>query len=360
MRYPVMEIDLQKIDENARRALLSCRAHGVEPVGVTKVCCAQPEVAQTMVDAGFTMLADSRLENLERIAHINVPKMLLRLPMPSDAERTVRLADYSLISENRTAVALSDAAVKQGKEHGVVLMLELGDLREGCPDEASLLTLAKKCVELPGLTIQGVGANLICYGGAMPSVENQRRLVNAKEMLERELNISLPWVSGGNSAVENMMMKNELPKGVNQIRVGAMIHVGIGLMDWAIEGYHTDAYTIKAEVIERGRKPSMPYGNIGTDAFGQRHSWVDRGELERAIVALGRADCDIDSLTPVDPGIEILGASSDHLILDLSRSAEQYSVGDEIAFTAGYVCVLRASLSPYVEKICLPRKDDQR
>lgn len=356
MRYPVMEIDLNKIYENARRTLNSCRAHGVEPVGVTKVCCAEPAVAQTMVDAGFTMLADSRVENLQRIAHIEVPKMLLRLPMPSDAERTVELADCSLLSENRTAVALSEAAVKQHKKHGVVLMLELGDLREGCPDERALLDLARTCADLPGLEIRGVGANLICYGGAMPSVENQTRLVAAKNQIERELSITIPWVSGGNSAVENMMSRGDLPKGVNQIRAGAMIHVGIGLMDWPIEGYHTDAYVLKAEVIERNRKPTMPYGEIGTDAFGKEHAWIDRGEIDRALIALGRADCEIDALTPIDPGIGILGGSSDHLILDLSKSDKEYRVGDEIAFAAGYVCVLRASLSSYVQKICLPRK----
>ena len=355
MRYPCLEINLQKIYENSRHALESCRAHGVEPVGVTKVCCAEPAVAQTMVDAGFNMLGDSRLQNLERIAHIAIPKMLLRLPMPSEAGHAVRLADVSLISEIHTAAALSGAAVEQGKKHGVILMLELGDLREGCADNQALLALAKACIRLPGIKMLGVGGNLICYGGATPSAENQSRLIEVRDWLEHKLDIRLPLVSGGNSAVENLMTRGALPAGVNQLRVGAMIHAGIGLMDLPIEGCHTDAYTIRAQVIERNRKPTMPYGNLGTDAFGKQRDWIDRGEIERAIIALGRADCEIDALTPADPGVAILGASSDHMILELSGSAQAYAVGDEIAFHAGYVSILRACLSPYVEKRVIGR-----
>jgi len=349
VQYPCIEIDLQKIYENSRRALASCRAHGVEPVGVTKVCCAEPAVAETMVQAGFTMLADSRLDNLERIAHINVPKMLLRLPMVSEAERAVQLADVSLISEKRTAEALSAAAMRQNKQHGVILMMELGDLREGCADEAAVFELAKLCISLEGLDLQGIGGNLICYGGAMPSVENQGQLITLRDRLENQLGIKLPVVSGGNSAVENIMTRGKLPNGVNQLRIGAMIHAGIGLMDEPIKGYHTDAYVIHAEVIERNRKPTMPYGELGTDAFGQKRDWIDYGEIERAIVAIGRADCDLESLTPVDAGVKVLGASSDHLIVDLSRSKQKYMVGDKVSFYAGYVSILRACMSRYVK-----------
>jgi predicted amino acid racemase len=125
--------------------------------------------------------------------------------MTSEAARAVALADWSLLSEPATARALSDAAVKAGRTHGVIAMLELGDLREGCPDEAALFALARAVVSLPGLKLEGVGANFICYGGVVPSHENLARLVNAREGLEARLGVRIPWVSGGGSYTERLL-----------------------------------------------------------------------------------------------------------------------------------------------------------
>jgi len=350
MSHPELTIDLSKIRDNARKVLSLCRAHGIEPAGVTKVCRAEPRVAQALVDEGFTMLADSRLDNLERIRRIPVPKLLLRIPMISEAARAVALADWSLLSEPATARALSDAAVKAGRTHGVIAMLELGDLREGCPDEAALFALARAVVSLPGLKLEGVGANFICYGGVVPSHENLARLVNARDGLEARLGVRIPWVSGGGSYTERLLASGNVPAEVNHLRTGALIHVGIGEGDRRVPGYHFDAYRLTAEVVEANVKPSMPWGEIGTDAFGQIHHWVDRGPVRRVILAVGRQDVEPDALTPEDPGAAVLGASSDHLLLDVTRCDREFRVGDRVSFAAGYASVLRACTSPYVCK----------
>ena len=73
--------------------------------------------------------------------------------------------------------------------------------------------------------------------------------------------------------------------------------------------------------------------------------------MRRAIVAVGRQDVDTDSLQPRDPQIEILGGSSDHLLLDLTHCTTVYQVGDRIQFTLGYGSMLKAFTSPYVEKV---------
>ncbi len=353
MSDPRLTIDLSKIRDNARKVLSLCRAHGIEPAGVTKVCCAEPRVAQALVDEGFTMLADSRLDNLERIRHIPVPKLLLRIPMISEAARAVMLADCSLLSEPAAARALSAAAVKAGKVHGVLPMLELGDLREGCPDEAALFALAREIVSLPGLALQGVGANFICYGGVVPSRENLTRLVRARNELEARLGVPVPWISGGGSYAEKLLISGGVPAEVNHLRTGALIHVGIGEGDRRVPGYHGDAYRLTAEVVEANVKPSMPWGEIGTDAFGHTHEWVDRGPIRRVILAVGRQDVEPDALTPEDPGAIILGASSDHLLMDVTHCGRDFRVGDRMTFAAGYASVLRACTSPYVHKTCV-------
>ncbi len=353
MAYPRLEIHLGIIRENAEKLYRTCRMHGIDPVGITKICCGEEAVARTLIEAGYHTLGDSRLENIARYRHLNCETMLIRLPMISEAEKVVELADSSLNSEMATVEALSRAAVQQGRTHGVIAMLEVGDLREGCADEEALLALCRRVHELPGVELKGVGTNFICYGGAKPSTEALNRLLRAKGRIERELGVVIPVVSGGSSANERLMMAGGLPDGVNQLRTGALIHVGIGLMDERIPGYRDDAYRLKAEIIECNVKPTMPWGELGTDAFGHINQWVDRGDIRRAILAVGRADVELECLTPMEEGVSLLGGSSDHLLVDLSGAKRQYRVGDVIEFKVGYVGVLRACTSPYVEKICI-------
>lgn len=353
MSYPRLEIQLDIIRENAEKLYASCREHGVEPVGITKICCGEEGVARTLIECGYKTLGDSRLENIERYRHLPCETMLIRLPMISEAERVVSLADYSLNSEIATVEALSEAAVRLNRVHHVIAMMEVGDLREGCATEEELLALCRRASQLPGIDLAGIGCNFICYGGAKPSTAALNELMRIKANIERELNITLRIVSGGSSANERLMVAGGLPEGVNQLRTGAMIHVGIGLMDEKIPSYRDDAYRLKAEIIERNVKPTMPYGELGTDAFGHMQDWVDRGDIERCIVAIGKADIEFDCLEPVDEGITILGGSSDHMLLDLSRSSRNYRTGDIVEFKVGYVGVLRACTSPFVEKICI-------
>lgn len=353
MKYPRLEIHLDILRRNAEKLYRACRADGVEPVGITKVCCGEPAVAQTLIDAGYRTLGDSRLENIERYRSLNCETMLIRLPMISEAERVAALADYSLNSEIAVVEALSAAAVKLNRTHKVIAMLESGDLREGCADEESLHALCRRVHELPGLELAGVGMNFICYGGAQPSTEALTRLIREKNRIEHELGVVIPIVSGGSSANERLMTAGGLPTEVNQLRTGALIHVGIGLMDEKIPGYRDDAYRLKAEIIECNVKPTMPWGKLGTDAFGHINQWVDRGSIRRCIAAVGRADVELECLEAMDPGISILGGSSDHLLLDLSGTEREYKTGDIVEFKVGYVGVLRACTSPYVEKVCI-------
>lgn len=352
-QYPCLEIHLGRLRENARRALAFFRAHGIEPVAVTKVFCAHEAVARMLFEEGYTMLGDSRLENLRALSGIPLPKMLIRLPMISEAGEVVRWADCSLVSGEETLRALSRAAQAQNRVHQVVLMLELGDLREGCMGEDELLRLGRLTLDLPNLVLQGVGANLICYGGIMPSQENLGRLCAAHERMERELGVKIPWVSGGNSSDETLIAQGKMPRGVNQLRSGALIQLGIGLKDRPMPDYHQDGYILRAEIIERNQKPSKPWGETGTDAFGHVPHFEDRGLLERAIVAVGRQDADFDCLRPLDQGVHILGGSSDHLLLELTGDAVGYQVGDTVAFACEYASVLRCSTSNYVKKVVI-------
>ena len=69
--------------------------------------------------------------------------------------------------------------------------------------------------------------------------------------------------------------------------------------------------------------------------------------------ALGKQDFDLETTTPVDHGVVMLGASSDHLMLDVTDSARNYRVGDAVSLQLGYFSTMRAFTSKYVEKVYL-------
>lgn len=205
---------------------------------------------------------------------------------------------------------------------------------------------------LKHIRLYGLGTNLTCYGAIIPKNENLSLLVGLARKLEQRFHIRLPMVSGGNSSSIYLIEQGNLPEGINNLRLGESFLLGNDTAyGTRIPGTVGDALELEAEVIEIKEKPSLPVGEIGVDAFGHRPTYEDKGIMRRAIVAVGRQDVDTDSLQPRDPQIEILGGSSDHLLLDLTHCTTVYQVGDRIQFTLGYGSMLKAFTSPYVEKV---------
>jgi predicted amino acid racemase len=277
--------------------------------------------------------------------------MFLRIPMLSQVDEIVENVDISLNSEYEVIKALSDKALEKGKVHKIVLMVDLGDLREGEWNETAV-EFAGKIVELPGVKLVGVGTNLTCYGAVIPSSENLGLLVAIAEEIEKKYNIKLDIISGGNSSSIHLVEKNEVPGRVNLLRVGEAIVLGRETAyGEKIEGTYTDVFTYMAEIIELKEKPSVPVGEIGMDAFGEKPVYVDRGIRKRAILASGRQDVKVDGLTPRDKDAIVIGASSDHLIIDVSDCKKDYKVGDILEFDVSYGALLAAFTSEYVDKV---------
>ena len=323
-------------------------------VGVTKAALGLPEIARELVRAGVTRIGDSRIENIEtmRRAGLTCEFTLIRSPMISQADRVVAHADISHNTEIEVVERLSTCARQQGRSHGVLLMVELGDLREGIlPGDVE--SVVREVIGLAGIELIGIGTNLACLGGVRPTETNMRKLSSIVGGIRRMFGISLEVVSGGNSANYQWFISTPDVGLVNHLRVGEGILLGCDtLTREPIPGLYADAFTLVAEVIELKTKPSRPYGEIAQDAFGHVPAFEDNGNVLRAILSLGRQDVDV---SVIRPGIEadILGASSDHLILDVRDP--DLGIGDEVRFDIGYGALLRAMTSPYVEKEYLPR-----
>ena len=350
---PRLEIYPHRIETNARLVIDQCHSHAVQVACVTKVVRAHPAVLHAFESSGADMVADSRLLNLQSIARAGtrLPCLLLRLPTPSQAIDAVRSADYSLNSSLETVELLSQAAGLLKRIHKVILMVDLGDLREGIwPDR--LVTVLRQAAHFPNIEIVGIGANLACFGGVIPTSENMNRLVELRNACREDTGLPLDLISGGNSANLPLLASGGMPREINHLRIGEAIILGRNVIDrspWP--GTRQDTARVVAEVLEIERKPSVPVGPRGQDAFGCQGEIVDRGIRKRALCNIGRQDVLIDGVAPEDPGIIVLGGSSDHLVLDVEEAESEIKVGDEIAFYPSYGALLAASTSPYVQKV---------
>lgn len=350
MHYPMLAVDLEKIKFNVRKVVKMCSSKGIKVVGITKLFCGHPQIAKVLVDSGINILGDSRIENLKRLKNIDIEKMLIRIPMISQIDEVVEYCDISLNSEIKTIKKLSEAALNKGKVHKVVLMFDVGDLREGILDEKELIEVIGEIMKLKGVKLIGIGTNVACFSGVIPSTVNMGRLIDMKEKIDIHYNTCLEIVSGGNSTTLYLIEENMMPRGINQVRIGAAIGLGIGLNDEKIDGLYHDAFKLKAEIVEIKEKPTVPIGEIGLDAFGNIPTFVDRGIRKRAICALGKQDVDFTKINPEKEEMIILGGSSDHLIIDITDCKEEYDIGDVIDFNLTYVGVLNTMTSEYIHK----------
>ena len=204
-------------------------------------------------------------------------------------------------------------------------------------------------LKLENIELHGIGVNLTCYGAIIPKNDNLSLLTDIAAKIEAKFDIKLYMVSGGNSSSIYLVGKGELPAGINNLRLGESFLLG---NDTAygdkLPGTTSDALVLEAQIVELKEKPSLPIGEVGKDAFGQVPVYEDRGIIKRAIIAVGKQDVDIDSMEPIDERIEVLGGSSDHIILDVTKA--DYKVGDVVRFTLGYGGMLKTATSAYVER----------
>jgi predicted amino acid racemase len=351
--YPRLVTDLKKVKNNLDKITEMVKGAGCSLMIVTKGYCADMEIYKLLENSEIDYLADSRIQNLKKYDGTKKERVLLRLPMISEAEDVVIHSDISLNSEIETIRQLDKKAAKHNKKHKILLMIDLGDLREGIfyKNEDEIYETVEEILKLEHIELYGLGVNLTCYGAVIPKNENLSILVETASKIENKFNIKLKMISGGNSSSVYLIGKNEMPNGINNLRVGEAFLLGDETAySQMLDGFYDDAFTLEAEIIELKEKQSVPIGETGVDAFGNRPVYEDRGIIKRAIIAVGRQDVDPDNLHPIDSKIDVLGASSDHLILDVTKSDTPYSVGDIVSFKLSYSSLLRATTSAYVEK----------
>lgn len=348
--YPRVIISKEKLISNIQYLSDKCKNDDISLMGVTKVYSGYMPILELFMESKIDYIGDSRIKNLKKLTDCKIPKVLIRLPMISDIRDVVDYVDISFNSELATVSELNDYARYKGVYHRIVLMVDLGDLREGMlPKEVE--GFVRAVMNMKHIIIVGVAVNLTCYGGVIPSVENLGQLVDIKNLVEGMINRKMEIVSGGNSSSLFLLEDNAVPEGINNLRLGESIAVGRETaFGKKIEGVYDDVFKLQAEIIEIREKESIPKGELGMDAFGNKPEFVDRGVRRRAILAVGKQDVYHEDLIPYDEAIIILGSSSDHLIVDVSDSNKDYKLGDVIEFKLTYGSLLSLMTSEFVYK----------
>ena len=321
---------------------------------VTKMLCGNSEMIQEVLNLGIKEVHDSRLSNLQIAKSLdnNIKTVYIKPPPQKIIPDIVAYCDVSLNSEYETIKTLSEEALRQKKIHGVIIMIEMGDLREGVMGD-DLVDFYERVFELPGIRVVGLGTNLNCLHGIMPSSDKLVQLSLYKQIIEAKFNKKIPMVSAGTTVTIPLLLKKMLPKGVNHFRVGEALYFGTDLFTGeTMEGMRDDVFELYAQVIELQEKPMVPMGELGVNPSGEMAD-IDEslyGQTSyRAIIDVGLLDVKPDYLITNHKGAELVGASSDMLVVDIGQNESDLKVGDMLRFNMAYMGALSLLNSNYID-----------
>ena len=313
------------------------------------------EHIQEFIRLGAKELCDSRISNLRVVKSIDpdIATAYIKPPAKRSIKSVVKYADASFNTEYETIRLLSEEARRQNKTHKVIIMIELGDLREGVMGE-NLIDFYESVFKLPNIAVTGIGTNLTCLHGVLPSQDKLVQLSLYKQLIETKFGREIPWVTGGTSVIIPLLFHRQVPDGINHFRIGETLYFGNNLItNEPIKGMKQDVIRLFAEIIEITEKPKVPIGFMAENVAGETYvvNEEDYGKTSfRAILDIGLLDINTDYLEPEDEGVEFAGASSDMVVIDLGGTKRNYKVGDLVVFRLKYMGALSLLSSDYIDK----------
>lgn len=356
--YPALVLDRNIIKTNIKSIVDLCAKNNIGVSAVIKGCNGNLEFSKIAASEGCKHIASSRIPQLKDVKDnkIDIPTLLLRIPMISEISRMITCCDISLQSEIETIKYIEEKCKNHNIDHKVILMMDLGDLREGYIDKDEIIETALFIEQnLTHVKLHGIGTNIGCYGSVRATTKNLGRLSDIAGEIEDLIGRKLDIISGGATSSLALACKGEMPSKINNLRIGESILTSRELSEFygcSIETLSKLGFTLRAEIVEIKNKPTHPIGELYYDAFGNKPSFEDRGNKNRMIVAVGRQDFgDHEKLIPITKNVKIIGSSSDHLIVESISDTHTFKIGDIIEFELLYPALLYLSESPYVTKL---------
>ncbi len=348
-------LDFKKLKSNFDYLNTLFKRNNIEWSVVTKILSGNKLYLTELLKLNISQISDSRVSNLKMIKSINpqIETIYIKPPAKRSVSGVVKYADISMNTEFATIKLLSDEAKKQGKIHKVMIMIELGELREGVMGE-DFMAFYESVFKLKNIRVVGIGTNLSCLYGVLPNHDKLIQLSLYEQLIEAKFNREIEFVSGGSSVTIPLIFQNLLPRGINHFRVGETLFLGTDVYNnKPFKKMHSDAFRLYSEIIELIEKPMVPEGNLTANVEGEEIEFdpLNIGETsKRAIIDIGLLDVEVNHLESVDKTIKLAGASSDMIVIDLGDNKKNYKVGDLIEFKLDYMGTLRILNSKYIGK----------
>ena len=353
-------IKSDKIIINVEKLNRFLEKHNIEWSLVVKVLSGHKEFLKKLlfhpVVKRLHSVGDSRISGLKIIKELNpeIVTMYVKPPAMDVIKSVVSYADISLNSSFRTIEAINAEAGRQGKRHRIIIMIELGELREGILRE-KVVEFYKRVFELDNIDIEGIGTNLGCMYGIQPTYDKLLQMSLYKQLIEAKFNTSLPLISGGSSITLPLVGKSAMPKNVNHLRIGETPFLGTSPFDGKkFRDLSTDAFEYLGNIIELELKETSPDGILTEGNIGHTAEDFEWDHSYRAILDFGILDVDVHELVPKDPDLRFAGTTSDMSVYDLGPVEKdkkcKYKVGDKAKFTPSYMAVARLMNSKFIDK----------
>lgn len=358
-------IRAKKIQNNIKYLSAYFHSHNIAWSLITKVFSGDKEFLKHILTDEIIQkidsIGDSRLTSLKNLKAVN-PKMqtiYIKPPAKMYADDIIKYANISLNSSYTTIVALNEAAKKVNKIHQIIIMVELGELREGVK-RTELMTFYESVFQLSNIEVIGIGSNLGCMYGVEPSYDKLLQLSLYKELISTKFNKELKFISGGTSITLPLVEQKSIPKDINHFRIGESAFFGISPLDHQkFKGLSIDTFEFTANIIELEEKEIVPEGVITDANIGHTADYdhKDKGETSaKAILDFGLLDVDKADLEFFDDELIFVGITSDMIVIDLglnktNEGVKKYSIGDKIRFKPNYMAVARLLNSKFIDKV---------
>jgi ornithine racemase len=322
---------------------------------VSKLLCGNVDYLKELLSYDIQEICDSRITNLKIIKSIrpDISTIYIKPPARNAIKDVISYSDISMNTELSTIKMLNNEAKKQDKVHKIIIMIEMGELREGIIRD-DILSFYSEVYQLSNIEVVGIGTNLTCLYGILPNHDKLIQLSLFEQLIEAKFNTRIEYVSGGSSVTIPLLMQNLLPKGINHFRVGESLFLGTDVYnDTLLQGLESDIFILYSEIIELIEKPVVPMGEFGTNVEGDNTIFDENligTTSNRAIIDIGLLDVDQKQMSPIDETIQIVGGSSDMFVIDLGDNPNNYKVGDRLAFRLNYLGTVRVLNSKYIEK----------
>ena len=346
-------LETKKLANNFNHLNEFFKSHNIDWSIVTKILCGNKKYLTELLNLGIKQYSDSRISNLKMIKNLdpNAQTIYIKPPAKGVIEEVVTYADISMNTDFHTIEMLSEEAVKQNKIHKIIIMIDLGELREGVMRE-DFIEFYARVFKMQNIEVVGLGTNLACLYGIKPNNDKLIQLCLYKQLIELKFNVKIPFVSGGSSVTIPLIKQGLLPKDINHFRIGETLFMGT-YNNVPFKNMDNDIFKLYAEIIELYEKPLIPTGELGSNLEGEIITFDEKNigkSSFRAIIDIGLLDIDMKHLETTDENVKLAGATSDMVVLDLGENLTNFKVGDQMEFTLDYMGIVRIMNSKYIEK----------